>query len=86
MYNENQVVDKLHKLNISCLIHKDRLSLLVLYSVSHYIVTDKAPRDFVENFISFPDEQLDALITKCLSGERSADGIINTCKKVFARI
>ena len=83
MYNANQVEDKLHKLNISCLTHKDKLSLLVLYSVSNYIVTDKAPRDFVENFISFPDARIDDLITKCLSGDRSSDGIIKTCRKIF---
>ena len=86
MYNANQVEDKLWKLKYSCEIHKDRFSILVLYALSDYIVTDKAPRDFVENFISFPDEQLDDLITKCLYRERSADGIINTCKKIFARI
>lgn len=87
MYNTNQIDDKLWELQKACNEYQEVncLSKLVLYAVADYINTDKAPRKFVIDFIAFPDSKFEDLIKSCLSGDRSANGIIKTCKKAFAR-
>ena len=86
--NQNAIDAKLWDLHSACVKHcaTDRLAMLVLYAIVDYINTDKAPRKFVADFVSYPDSSLEDLIRCCLSGDRSANGIIKTCKKVFARI
>ena len=85
--SQNAIDAKLWELHSACVKHceTDRLAMLVLYAITDYINTDKAPRKFVADFASYPDSSLEDLIKRCLSGDRSANGIIKTCKKVFAR-
>ena len=79
--------DKLWVLHSACVKYQEvnRLANLVLFAIADYINTDKAPRAFVADFVSYPDSSFDTLVKCCLSGDRSASGIIKTCKKVFAR-
>ena len=85
--SQNAIDAKLWELHSACVKHceADRLAMLVLYAIADYINTDKAPRKFVADFIACPDSSLEDLIRCCLSGDRSANGIIKTCKKVLAR-
>lgn len=86
--SQNAIDDKLWALNDACVKYQEvnRLANLVLFAIADYINTDKAPRTFVADFVSYPDSSFDALIKCCLSGDRSANGIIKSCQKVFARI
>lgn len=61
----------------------DPLSHMVLYAVSWYICSGKATRAFEEAFCEFDSENFTDLIKKCLNGDRSNDGIIKTCKRIF---
>ena len=85
--NQNAIDDKLLVLHSACVKYQeiDRLANLVLFAIADYINTDKAPRAFVTDFVSYPDSRFEDLIRCCLSGDRSANGIIKTCKKVLAR-
>ena len=85
--NQSAIDAKLWELHSACVKHcaTDRLAMLVLYAIADYINTDKAPRQFISDFASYPDSGFDDLIKRCLSGDRSANGIIKTCKKVLAR-
>ena len=85
--NQNTIDAKLWTLHDACKKYQatDRLAMLVLYAISDYINTGKAPRPFVCQFVEYPDSKLDSLIKDCLSGNRSANGIVSTCKKAFAR-
>ena len=87
MISKNRIDDKLWALHDACVKYQeaDRLARLVLFAITDYINADKAPLQFIADFIEYPDSKLDYLIKACLNGETSANGIIKTCKKVLAR-
>lgn len=83
---QNQIDDKLWELQKACNRYKqtDCLADWVLFAVSRYIYTGRATRQFESDFVNFPNEKLEALIKKCLNGDKSNDGIIKTVKKIIA--
>lgn len=83
---QNQIDDKLWELQKACNRYKqtDCLADWVLFAVSRYIYTGRATRQFESDFVNFPNESLEALIKKCLNGDKSNDGIIKTVKKIIA--
>lgn len=87
MISKNRIDDKLWAFHDACVKYQetDRLARLVLIAIADYINADKAPLQFIVNFIDYPDSEFDHLIKACLNGETSATGIIKTCKKVLAR-
>ena len=87
MISKNRIDDKLWALNDACVKYQevDHLARLVLFAIADYINADKAPLQFISNFVDYPDSKLGYLIKACLNGETSANGIIKTCKKVLAR-
>ena len=87
MISKNRIDDKLWALHDACVKYQeaDRLARLVLLAITDYINADKAPLQFIIGFIEYPDSKLDHLIKACLNGDTSANGIIKTCKKAFAR-
>lgn len=87
MISKNRIDDKLWAFRDACVKYQetDRLARLVLIAIADYINADKAPLQFIVNFIDYPDSEFDHLIKACLNGETSANGIIKTCKKVLAR-
>ena len=86
--SQNAIDDKLWALHSACVKYQgvNHLARLVLFAIADYINTDKAPRKFIADFVSYPDSRFEDLIRCCLSGDRSANGIIKSCQKVFARI
>ena len=82
---QNAVDDKLWELQLACHRYKktDCLADWVLYAFNWYIDTDRATRQFVENFVKFPDNKLEHLIRQCLNGDRSNSGIIATAKRIL---
>lgn len=83
--NQNQIDDKLFKLQIACNRYKhiDQLADWVLYALYKYISTGRAPRQFEYNFVNYPDDKLEYLIKRCLNGDRSNDGIVKTVKRII---
>ena len=85
--NQNQIDDKLWKLQKTCNKYKevDPLSDYVLFAISRYIYTGRATRQFELNFVNFPDDRMEDLIIKCLNGDKSDNGIIQTAKKIICK-
>lgn len=81
-----KIEDQLYELQKACNRYKsiDCLADWVLFAVQRYIVSNKATRQFEIDFVNFPVEKLEDLIKACLNGDRSDDGILRTCRKVFA--
>lgn len=78
--------DKFDALQHACRMYAliDPLAMWVYNAVYDYIFRNKATRQFEFDFCDYPNEKFEALIKKCLNGDRSDQGIINTCKKIFA--
>ena len=85
--NQNQIDDKLWKLQMACNRYKeiDQLSDYVLFAVSRYISTGRATRQFELDFVNFPDSRMEDLIKKCLNGDRSDNGIVQTAKNIICK-
>lgn len=62
----------------------DPLADWVLFAVSRHINSGKATRHFEKAFVEYDSANFTELIKKCLNGDKSDNGIINTCKKVFS--
>jgi hypothetical protein len=84
---QDQIEDKLFELHKACNRYKeiDCLADWVLFAVSRHIVTNRATRKFECDFVNYPNEKLEELIKKCLNGDRSNDGIIETVKKIISK-
>lgn len=83
--NVHEIDNKLLELQKACNVYKntDCLADWVLFALSRYLLSNRATRQFEINFLNFPAENFETLIKKCLNGDRSDDGIIKTCKRVF---
>jgi hypothetical protein len=55
----------------------------VLFAVSRYISSRKAPKDFERAFANFDSKKFGDLVKECLRGDKSDDGIIKTCKRIM---
>ncbi len=62
---------------------KNSLAAWVYIDIAEYIARGKASRDFEKAWIAYPDEELPALIERCLKGNMSCDGIIQTTKRMI---
>ena len=82
----NQIDDKLFELQKACNRYKntDCLADFVLFAVNRYIMTNRATRKFEYDFVNYPIDKLEYLIKQCLNGDRSDDGIIQTCKRILS--
>lgn len=59
----------------------DPLAPWVLNAVTRYIVTDRATKQFLNDFCAYPVKDLENLIRKSLNGDRSDDGILKSVKR-----
>lgn len=82
MAHYNKIDDQLWELQKACNEYKktDPLADWVLFAVSRYILSNKATRQFEEDFIRFPKENWREVIVRCLNGDRSDNGILKTFK------
>lgn len=85
--NYDKIENQLWALQKACNRYKDidPLANFVLFAVERYIMSNKAPRKFELDFINYPVTEFEYLIKTCLNGDRSSDGIIQTCRKVFTQ-
>ena len=81
--NKTTIDDKLYELQKFCnrYAETDCLAPFVTYAFNWYIGTNRWTRQFEENFLNYPEEKFDYLVRRCLNGDRSHEGIINTAKK-----
>ena len=61
----------------------DPLADWVLFSIHRYIYSGRATPAFIHSFLDYDASKFPELIKKCLNGDRSDDGIIKTCKRIF---
>ena len=82
---QNKIDDQLWNLRLSVEKNKGRepYSDWVLFAISRYIKSGKASRIFEKSFVEYDPNHFTDLIHKCLKGDKSDDGIIRTCKRVF---
>ena len=83
--NDTAIDNKLYELQKACNRYSetDCLSKWVLYAIHRHIDTNRATKQFEEDFINYPAEKFEHLIKKCLNGDRSNDGIIKTAKRIL---
>lgn len=62
---------------------KEPLSIWVFLALSRYISSGKASRIFEDAFTEYSEDNYLYLISRCLKGDKSDDGIIKTCKRIF---
>jgi len=84
---QDQIDDQLLELQKACNKCKatEPLADWVLFAVSRYISTGRATRQFESDFVHYPIVGLETLIKKCLNGDKSDDGIINTVKLIISK-
>ena len=82
---QNRIDDQLWNLRLS--VDKNKVnepySDWVLFAISRYIKSGKASRIFEKAFVEYDADRFVDLIHKCLKGDKSDEGIICTCKRVF---
>lgn len=61
----------------------DPLADWVLFALSKYIYSEKSSRAFEKAFAEYNPADFPNLIKRCLNGDKSDDGIIKTCKRIF---
>ena len=83
--NDTAIDNKLYELQKVCNRYSeiDCLAKWVLYAIYRHIDTNRATRQFEEDFINYPDDKLLYLVKQCLNGDRSDDGIIKTAKRIL---
>ena len=83
--NDTAIDSKLYELQKVCNRYSeiDCLAKWVLYAIYRHIDTNRATKQFEEDFINYPVEKFEYLIKKCLNGDRSDDGIIKTAKRIL---
>ena len=83
--NDTAIDSKLYELQKACNRYSetDCLAKWVLYAIHRHIDTNRATKQFEEDFINYPAEKFEYLIKKCLNGDRSDDGIIKTAKRIL---
>ena len=72
--------EKLFELQMACNRSNDPLANWVLYAVQRHIYTGRATRAFLKAFDAYPVEKWGNMISACLNGDRSDDGIMKTMK------
>lgn len=81
----DEIENKLYELQKACNRYRevDPLANWVEYALVRHINTNRATKQFEDSFLAYPTEEFETLIRKCLNGDRSNDGIIMTCKRIF---
>lgn len=82
-----EIDNQLYELQKACNRYKetDCLADWVLFAVNRHIITRRATRAFEKAFVEFDKEKFPELIKACLNGDKSDDGIIKTCNRIFNR-
>jgi len=78
--------DKLYELQKACRRHSDPLADWVLFAISRHINTGRATPAFIRGFIAVSEKDFPDMITRCLNGDRSDNGIMKTAKKYIREI
>lgn len=79
------IENNLYALESECISNKseNKFSMYVLYAVSRYISTDRAPMDFLKNFVNIPQGEFKGIINECLTGDKTDEAILKKFKKLI---
>ncbi len=84
MLSSTQINKKIQELEMACYKYKvkNQFSIYVLYAISDYI-NRKATTAFLKSFITYPTNNFETLIEKCLKGDTSDAAIVKKVKKII---